>query len=393
VKSPSGSSSRSRRLSIEHPSDQSPGATNSIPDGHAPSDLERQLRRHATQAQGIYILADAVARAADVEEIYDKALDSIQICLNVDRVSLLLFDPDGVMRFKAWRGLSDKYRAAVEGHSPWTREEKDPRPVLVRDISTARGYEDLRPLILGEGIRSLAFVPLLHQGRLLGKFMLYYDSPNLFPDEDIQLAQTIAGHIAFAIDHKRAEDALEEAEKRYRGIFENAIFGAFQTTPSGHFITANDALARILGYGYSQELIESVTDIANQIHVDPERRAEFARILEDEGSVHNFEAQAYRKDGSVIWISLSARALRGHDGQPDGYEGIVEDVSARKQTEIELRDNRARLDATYNEAAVGITEVDLKGGFLAVNDRFCEITGYSREELLNRHFQDITHPS
>jgi PAS domain S-box-containing protein len=342
--------------------------------------------------QSIYLLADAVARAADVEEVYDRALDSIQLCLNVDRVSLLLFDADGVMRFKAWRGLSDKYRGAVEGHSPWTRGEKDPRPVLVRDVSTASGYEEMGPIILGEGIRSLAFIPLLHQGRLLGKFMLYYDTPNLFPEEDIQLAQTIAGHIAFAIDHKAAEDALEEAEKRYRGIFENAVFGAFQTTPSGHFITANDALARILGYESSQELVESVTNIANQIHVNPDRRAEFARILEEKGFVHSFEAQAYRKDRSVIWISLSARALRDQKGQLAGYEGIVEDVSARKKTEIELRENRARLDATYNEAAVGISEVDLRGGFLAVNDRFCEITGYSREELLNRRFQDITHP-
>jgi len=392
VKSPSKSSSRSRRLGAENPTGLTPSSSLSTTDHSSPADLERQLRRHAAQVQSIYMLADAVARAADIEEIYNKALDSIQLCLKVDRVSLLLFDPDGVMRFKAWRGLSDHYRAAVEGHSPSTSDEKEPRPILVRDVATEPGYEELRPVILGEGIRSLAFVPLLHHGRLLGKFMLYYDSPNPFPAEDIQLAQTIAGHIAFAIDHKRAEDALEEAEKRYRSIFENAIFGAFQTTPSGHFITANDALARILGYGSSQELVESVTDIANQIHVDPKRRAEFAQILEEAGAVHNFEAQAYRKDGSVIWLSVSARALRGHDGQPDGYEGIVEDVSARKETEIELRENRARLDATYNEAAVGITEVDLKGGFLAVNDRFCEITGYSREELQNSRFQDITHP-
>jgi PAS domain S-box-containing protein len=188
-----------------------------------------------------------------------------------------------------------------------------------------------------------------------------------------------------------AEDAVEKAEKRYRDIFENAIFGAFQTTQSGHFITANDALARILGYESSQELIESVTDIANQIHVDPARCAEFARILDEQGSVHNFEAQAYRKDASVIWLSLSARALWRDNGRLAGYEGIVEDVSARKQAEIELRENRARLDATYNAAAVGITEVDLSGRFLAVNDRFCEITGYSREELLSRRFQDITH--
>ena len=392
MKSPSKPSSRSQRLTVQNPTDLTPSGTLSTSDRSSPADLERQLGRHAAQVQSIYMLADAVARAADVDEIYSKALDSIQLCLKVDRVSLLLFDPDGVMRFKAWRGLSDDYRASVEGHSPWTSGEKNPQPILVRDVEIEPGYEELRPVILREGIRSLAFVPLLHHGRLLGKFMLYYDSPNSFPAEDIQLAQTIAGHIAFAIDHKRAEDALEEAEKRYRSIFENAIFGAFQTTPSGHFITANDALARILGYESSQELVESVTDIANQIHVEPERRAEFARILEDEGDVHHFEAQAYRKDGSIIWLSLSARAMRDHEGHLAGYEGIVEDVSARKQTEIELQENQARLDATYNAAPVGINEVDLKGGFLAVNDRFCEITGYSREELLNRRFQDITHP-
>jgi PAS domain S-box-containing protein len=136
----------------------------------------------------------------------------------------------------------------------------------------------------------------------------------------------------------------------------------------------------------------SVTDVAQQVHVDPKRREEFSRILQESGAVHNFEAQAYCKDGTIIWISLSARAIRDAAGNIARYEGIVEDVTARKRTELELLEMGNRLNATYNLAAVGISEIDMSGRFLAVNDRFCEITGYSREELLQFRFQDITHP-
>ena len=149
----------------------------------------------------------------------------------------------------------------------------------------------------------------------------------------------------------------------------------------------------MLGFASSEELTESVTDIARQIHVDPHRRDEFSQILQKSGAVHNFEAQAYRQDGSIIWLSLSARAIRDVTGDVVRYEGIVEDVTARKRTELELVEMGNRLNATYNLAAVGISEIDMSGRFLAVNDRFCDITGYSREELLQYRFQDITYPA
>ncbi|HMF88143.1 MAG TPA: GAF domain-containing protein, partial [Gemmatimonadaceae bacterium] len=320
-------------------------------------ELEEQLQQHIAQSQAIYILADAVARSG-IEEIYGKALDAIQLALKVDRASLLLFDLDGVMRFKAWRGLSDEYRVAVEGHSPWTRDTKDPEPITVGDIQIEPGYEELRPVIGAEGIRSLAFIPLVNEATLLGKFMLYHDTPHDFTASEVRLAQTIAGHIAFAISRKRSEETLRDAEERYRGIFEKAVVGVFQTTPDGRFLTVNESLARILGYDSSDDLIASITDIANQIHVDPERRAEFARILDEAGAVHDFEAQAYRKDGSIIWISLSARALRGKDGALEGYEGILEDVSARMRAEQGLAESEFRYRTIFNSAGVSLWEED-----------------------------------
>lgn len=191
---------------------------------------------------------------------------------------------------------------------------------------------------------------------------------------------------------RRRSVESQVAEDGYRSVFENAVFGVFQTTPEGRFITANTALARMLGYKSAQELVDSITDIGSEIHVDSKRRAEFRRVLERSGFVNNFEAEVFRKGGKVIWLSLSARAQRDETGEVAWYEGIVEDITLRKRAEIELRKNRERLNATYNQAAVGISEVDLSGRFLDVNDKFCEITGYTREELLERHFHDITHP-
>ena len=108
-----------------------------------------------------------------------------------------------------------------------------------------------------------------------------------------------------------AVEALRRAEAKYRSIFENAIEGIFQTTPEGQYLSANPALARIYDYDSPAQLMASIGDIERQLYVDPHRRDEFVRIMEEQGFVANFESQIYRRDGSVIWIAESARAVRG----------------------------------------------------------------------------------
>jgi putative nucleotidyltransferase with HDIG domain len=160
------------------------------------------------QLRAVHRMTDAVSRATSVEAIYRDALDALQSALGVDRASILLFDPDGVIRFKAWRGLSKEYRTIAEGHTPWDRETVDPEPVAIPNVQKDETLGQLQANILGEGIRALAFIPLVDQGRLLGKFMLYFDRPHQFTEEEVQLARTIAGHIAFAIVRKEAEEKL-----------------------------------------------------------------------------------------------------------------------------------------------------------------------------------------
>src|SRR5579871_2498523 len=103
--------------------------------------------------------------------------------------------------------------------------------------------------------------------------------------------------------HQQIEKALRHAEQQYRDIFEHAVEGMFQTTPEGRYLNANPMLARMYAYDSPEELIEAMTDIAHQLYVEPDRRDEFMRLLQENDSLWNFESRVYRRDGEMIWIS------------------------------------------------------------------------------------------
>ncbi len=137
-------------------------------------------------------------------------------------------------------------------------------------------------------------------------------------------------------DRKQAEFALQQAEEKYRSIFENAIEGIFQTTADGRYLSANPALARIYGYESAAELIANIHDIDRQLYLDPNRRVEFLRAIEKHGSVSEFESQVYRADGTTIWVSENGRDVRDADDKLLYYEGTVEDITLRKIAEEKL---------------------------------------------------------
>ncbi|AYR25802.1 putative bifunctional diguanylate cyclase/phosphodiesterase [Herbaspirillum rubrisubalbicans] len=149
--------------------------------------------------------------------------------------------------------------------------------------------------------------------------------------------EAMEGFLQDVTERKEAAHALQEAERRYRSIFENAIEGVFQTTPDGTYIAVNPALARIYGYHSPEDLIVGLRDITHQLYVEPERRAEFMRLMEREGSVSNFESRVYRRDGDIIWISENARAVYDDSGKLVCYEGTVEAITERKLYEAEMR--------------------------------------------------------
>ncbi len=200
---------------IKDASGQIIGASKIAHDISEPRRVERQLLRQAQQQQQLYRLADTLNHSTGPETvIYEAALEAILICLETRRASILLMDDDGVMRFKASRGLSADYQRAVEGHSPWTRDTLDPQPICVENVANAPMEEELRRAIQQEGIGAMAFIPLTYQKRLLGKFMVYRERPHRFSESEVQLAQTIANQLAFGLERKRGEQALRDVKDR-----------------------------------------------------------------------------------------------------------------------------------------------------------------------------------
>ena len=176
------------------------------------------------------------------------------------------------------------------------------------------------------------------------------------------------------------------AEEKYRDIFEQAVEGIFQTTTGGKFLAANPALARIFGYGSPDELVNSSANIARGLFVDAERRREFAMDLEEQGEVAGFECQVRRIDGTIIWVSISARAIRNAKGEVGTYEGRVEDITQRRRSEDALRASELRFRRLFEQSRDAMFVSTSDGTVIDLNDAASDQFGYTLEEAVGSHF-------
>nr|WP_278389721.1 bifunctional diguanylate cyclase/phosphodiesterase [Stutzerimonas kunmingensis] len=168
------------------------------------------------------------------------------------------------------------------------------------------------------------------------------------PDEQGEIV--VEGFIEDITAQKAVLEALEQAELRYRSIFENASEGIFQSTRDGRYLAANPALARIYGYDSASELVADLADIERRLYVEGGRREVFCQLMEQQGEVLNFESEVYRRNGTRIWISENAHVVRGASGEFICYEGTVQDISERKhyQQQLERQANHDLLTGLPN---------------------------------------------
>ena len=208
-----------------------------------------------------------------------------------------------------------------------------------------------------------------------------YKKPlSMVPQQDISAIIREINTMAENITSKT--EALSESERKYRALFDGAIEGIFQTTSDGQkFITANPSLAEIFGYDSPAEMLSSISDITQQVYVNPDEALQIVSKLKQQKQVTKFETQVYRKDRSVIWISLNIRAVRDNRGSISHLEGRVVDITERKEAEKEL----IRLASVIEQTDEEILITDSKGNIQYVNPSFERITGYSRTEMLGKN--------
>jgi diguanylate cyclase (GGDEF)-like protein/PAS domain S-box-containing protein len=189
-------------------------------------------------------------------------------------------------------------------------------------------------------------------------------------------------------EHKKAEDALKRAEEKYRNIFENAMIGIYQSTPEGRYLSVNPAMARIFGYSSPEEMIKTIRNTGLQTYVNPDDRIRFKKLLESGEIVGGFETQRYRKDKDKFWVSINNRAVFDESGKVLYYEGIVEDITARKKAEEALRESEIKFRSLFEESRDAIYITTKDGRFIDANQSFLDLFGETREGLMERNAKD-----
>jgi len=226
----------------------------------------------------------------------------------------------------------------------------------------------------------------IYENNLNGVFLVSV-SP-LYGDDGNVIASV---HVARDISEvKRVEKALIESELKYRNIFENAIEGIFQATPKGRFITVNPAMAHMHGFSSPEEMLDYITDIGQQLYVNPEERERYRAILEEKGEVKGFEAMIRRRDGIIIWTSTNARVVQDDAGRVVRFEGTTEDITKRKEVEEKLNKQIYFLQVLIDTIPAPVFYKNADGIYLGCNRAFESYLGKPKEQIIGKTVYEVT---
>ena len=330
---------------------------------------EEALARRQEEQGALFEFTERLQQARSIESVCQAAVDAIRRALGCDRASVQLFDRAGVTRFVASRGLSEAYRRAVESYCPWTPESPDPQPIRVPDVREAAMPADILQAVAAEGIAALAFIPLQEGGRLLGKFMAYWEAPHAFAPGEIDLALTLARQLAFAVARAQSERAILQLAS----IVESSDDAIISKDLDGIITTWNRGAERLFGYTAAEAVGKPITLI-----IPPDRLAEepgiLARIRRGE-PIDHFETVRRRKDGSLIDISLTVSPMRDGRGRIVGASKIARDITERKEAEARLRDSERHLQELLSAMPAAIYTTDAQGRITYFNQAAVDLVG------------------
>ena len=330
----------------------------------------RALERLKETETGLYTFTDRLFRAESHNEIYEAGLDAIFGVLRCDRASILLFDDSNVMRFVASRSLSDEYCRAVEGHSPWKPEDRFATAICIDNIEKADTLsKELKAVVRVERIAALAFIPIFADGKVVGKFMAYYDAPHVFGTKEIDAGTAIARQLGFGLEQLRAE----LTRRQLATIVETSDDAIISKNLDGIIQTWNRGAERIFGYTAEEVIGKPVTVLAPPERYDEEPGI-LARLRRGE-RIEQYETVRRRKDGSLIDISLTVSPICDSAGRIIAASKIARDITEQKRSEAALRDSERRLHDLIAAIPAAIYTTDAAGKITYYNEAAVEFFG------------------
>ncbi len=252
------------------------------------------------------------------------------------------------------------------------------------DVEATR--ETIRRVFDGEIVRGLEWDDVRKNGAVV------HMETTACPVRD-ETGRVVAG-MSVNVDvtkHHEAQRALRESEEQYRTLVENVNIGVYRNTggPHGQFLQANPAIVRMFGH---ETVEEFMTVHVSDLYQDPAERKVFVEEALKRGFVKDQELRLRKKDGTPIWASCTAKIKYDENGDILWFDGVIEDITERKEAEEALRESERRYRALFEGPAEGILVADIETRrFLYANPAACEMLGYPEEELTRLRVDDI-HP-
>ena len=319
-------------------------------------------------------------RPEELDAEIEKALERVATFIGAERAYLYTFeDEETASLTHEWSANPSNRKLEVRtfpiAHFPWSIDRLTRNEFLrvrVADLPPEAAAE--RELYERAGNRSILAVPLLYNRVPVGVLGVGSPEDKLWSDECGALLRITGEILVGAIGRRRIEAALRGSELRHRLLFERNLAGVYRNTVSGDVLECNDALARILGYDSRQELM---AHNATELYAQSGDRDRFIARLRERKSLFAEEITLRRKDGTLVHCIESVHML-----DDEVFEGTVIDITSRRIAEDALRESEARYRLLVERMREGVAQVDNDGTLLFCNDRFCEMLGYTREELV-----------
>lgn len=313
---------------------------------------EGRALSYLEQTEHLHQVVDQLNRAQSLEEVYTIAVAGIVAVLQADRSSLLLFEEDKKVHFKAWQQLSDSYRQKVDGHCPWQIDETDAQPIYYETIPTPELDAGLNETLLTEGLGALLFVPLIQPDRLLGKFMVYFNQPHQWTDQELRLAQVIAQNLSAIIGRlqaleemqrateelrhtvkalKRGEETIAELAEFNQQIVASAPIGIVTVNHEGRITSANDTFLKMVGSPGPQETLALSLNIPALTTVGFDKALQAVLSAGEIITINQLEYTSHW--GKTITVNFKVVPQKQKDGRITGAIVVIDDVTPNTQAE------------------------------------------------------------
>ncbi len=311
-------------------------------------DVTERRRREQVQA-ATFQISRAVLAGGNIEMLFAEVHSIIGGLMPAKNFYVALLSDDG--RELSFPYFADEYvetpppRPMANGFTELVLQTGKPTRVTATELPALLA-ERGSYLPLERPAAQRLGAPLIGGGRTLGVIALQdYARADAYGDEDLRLLNFVAEQTAVAVQRRQAEIALAHAERRYRSIFENAVEGLYISSPEGHFVNANPALARMFGYVTPVGLLSAINDIKRQVYVKKDRRDDFFALIQKDDQISDFESEVYRRDGTTFWISESVRVVRNPQGVIDHFEGVAADITLKREAAQALQAAKEAADA------------------------------------------------